>query len=117
MYDWHIYAVVGAAILLDVVSGLLQATVNHSLSSEKLRLGAYHKTGYIIVIALACLLEYGTAYLDLGFTAPLVAPVCVYLVITEAVSIFENVTKINPDLKNSPIFNLLGKNQNRRKDD
>lgn len=117
MYDYRIYAIVAAAIMLDIISGLLQAGVNHSLSSEKLRAGAYHKMGYVVTIALALLLEYSTYHLDLGFTAPLTAPVCAYIVITEAVSVFENITRINPDLKESPIFKLLGQNQNRRKDD
>ena len=117
MLDWHVYAIVSAAILLDVISGLLQATVNHSLSSEKLRQGIYHKSSYLLIIALAALIEYGGAHLDLGFTAPVFLPVCIYIVLTEAVSIFENITKVNPELKESPLFKLLGQNQNRRKDD
>ena len=117
MLDWHIYAIVSAAILLDIVSGLMQATVNRSLSSKKLRQGIYHKSSYLLIIALAALIEYGSNHLDLGFTAPVFMPVCVYIVLTESVSIFENVTKINPELKQSPLFKLLGQNQNRRKDD
>ena len=117
MGDWHVYAIVAAAIVLDFMSGTIQAIANQSLSSRKLREGIYHKMGYIITIALAILLEYASSYMELGFNAPLAVPVCVYIVITEAVSIFENVAKINPALRESPIFKLLGQSQNRRKDD
>lgn len=115
--DYHVLAILGALIALDVISGIMQAVANRSLSSQKMRAGIYHKGAYVLVIALAALLEYGQVYIDFGITVPLVGPSCAYIGTTEALSILENVCKMNPDIRKSPLFNLLGQNQNRRKDD
>ena len=117
MYDWHIYAIAGIAIVLDIASGISQAVCNKTLQSDKMRQGVYHKLSYVFAVGLAALLEYGTIYLELGFEAPIVLPVIIYIVLTEAVSILENLTRINPELINSPIFKLLSTAQNRRDED
>lgn len=116
-YAVEIYAIVCISVILDIVSGLMQAVYNHTVSSTKLRNGAYHKLSYFFVIALTLLIEYGMNYLDLGFTLQMFPAVCAYIVLTEIVSITENIVKLNPELADSPIFKLLSSNQKRREGD
>lgn len=96
-----------AFILVDIITGITQAFANHTVSSDKLREGAFHKMAYIIIMTLAYLIDLTTGYHDLGFDFPLLDPVCVYLIFTEIVSILENVCKLNPELRGSKIFNLF----------
>lgn len=116
-YAIEIYIAVCATIALDIITGLAQALYNRTVSSTKLRNGAYHKVSYLLVIALSLLIEYGMNWLDLGFTMQLFPAVCAYLVLTEIVSITENIVKLNPELADSPIFKLLSSNQKRRAED
>ena len=111
------YITVFAFIILDVLTGIAQALKNNTLSSDKMREGVYHKLSYVFACTLAFGIEYGMAYLDLGYTAPVVMPVCVYIALTEIVSITENIARLNPELAGSGIFNLLSDNKKRRSED
>lgn len=115
--DYQILLAVAGFIVLDIVSGFAQACANHTISSVKMREGLYHKSAYIFAIALAMLCEYGTIYLDLGFTAPITTPVCVFICLTEVVSITENLGRLNPELLGSGIFDFFANNKQRRRDD
>lgn len=117
IYDPHIFLIVGMAILFDVVTGIAQAVYNHVLSSEKMRSGVYHKLSYVFAVALALFIEYSVDYIDVGYTVPVFIPVCTYIVLTESVSIVENIGKLNPELINSGIFKLLSENKSRRIED
>lgn len=112
-----VYIILGCFILLDVISGFSQAVYNKTVDSTIMRHGLWHKAAYVFAMALANLLEYGSTYLDLGFSIALVYPVAAFIVLTEAVSIFENILKLNPDLAESPLFDLFGNNRKRREDD
>ncbi len=105
----HIPVFVGIAILLDLITGLTQAAYNKVLSSEKMRMGVYHKLSYVFALMLGAFIEYASVHFELGFELPLIIPIAVYIILTEAISIFENICKINPELKKSPLFKLLAK--------
>lgn len=45
--------------------------------------------------------------MDLGFSLPLVMPICVWISLMEVVSTLENAAKINPELSNVPGFERL----------
>lgn len=94
-------------IALDYVTGLLKAFATRTVSSSKMRTGLYHKAGYAVVIALAFLLEHGQQYVNLGFTVPLITPVCLYIVFAEAISVLENAVVLNPELVHSGIFKVF----------
>ena len=97
-----------AFILLDVVSGLVSAYARHAISSQKLRTGLWHKLGYFFVVFCAIIIEWTmTKGLDLGFSLPLVVPICVWVSLMEIVSILENAAQINPDLERVPGFERL----------
>nr|DAJ54221.1 MAG TPA: holin [Bacteriophage sp.] len=105
--SWHIAAIVTAFIAMDIVTGIMQAVANKNLDSTKMRAGMWHKCGFIMVIILAALVEWAMQFIDLGFTLPLFVPVCVFIVLTEIVSIFENVCKLSPELANSKLAKLF----------
>lgn len=105
--DWHIAAIVCAFVVMDLATGIMQAVANKTLDSTKMRAGLWHKCGFIMTIILAALVEWSMQFIDLGFTLPLFVPVCVFIILTEVVSIFENVCKLSPELANSKLAQLF----------
>ena len=105
--DWHIAAIVCAFVAMDLVTGVMQAVANKTLDSSKMRAGLWHKCGFIMAVILAALVEWAMQFIDLGFTLPLLVPVCVFIILTEIVSIFENVCKLSPELANSKLAQLF----------
>lgn len=102
----------GAAMVLafavaDWLTGTGAAAKAHELSSSVMREGLWHKAGEVGIVALALMLEVGSAHLDLGFTAPLFVPACVYVVLNETASIIENIAKLNPELKGTKLLKLF----------
>lgn len=106
--DWVAIIAMIIFILLDVVSGVVSAYARHEISSQKLRTGLWHKLGYFFVIFCAIAIEWTmTKGLDLGFSLPLVVPICVWVSLMEIVSTLENAAEMNPDLKEVPGFEHL----------
>lgn len=105
--DWHIAAIVVAFVVMDLVTGVMQAVANKALDSAKMRSGLWHKCGFIMVVILAALVEWAMQFIDLGFTLPLFVPVCVFIILTEIVSIFENLCRLSPELANSKLAQLF----------
>lgn len=99
--------VVLALIILDYVTGLAKAIVAKNVSSEKMRLGLWHKASLIVIIVLAEILERAQAIIDFGYTVPLIIPACVYIALMEITSILENLSKINPELQNTALLQLF----------
>lgn len=95
-------------IVLDLFSGIAAAYARKEVESPKLRQGLWHKMGYIFVLFCSILVEWAMNNgMDLGFSLPLVVPICVWISLMEIVSILENASKINPDLANIPGFERL----------
>lgn len=96
-----------AFMLGDILSGTVQAVANSDLSSSKMRQGLWHKASFVLLILLAFGVEWASGFLDLGFEVPLVTPVCVLIVLTETISILENIARMNPQLANSKLMGLF----------
>ena len=135
MEDTELAALIIVVILIaiDYITGLMKAAMQHDISSEKMRLGLWHKSGLILVMLLAEIVERGQAHLDLGYSMPLIVPAAVYISITEISSILENLGysmplivpaavyisiteissilenlgEINPEIANSPLLQLF----------
>lgn len=105
--DWHITAFTLGFIALDLVTGFAQAIANKTVDSSKMRDGLWHKCGFILTILLAALIEWAMQYVDLGFTLPLFVPVCVFIMLTEIVSIFENICALSPELAGTKLAQLF----------
>lgn len=105
-YAWPALAAV-AFMAGDMLSGFCQAAANHDISSERMRQGLWHKASFLLVLALALGVEWASGFLSLGFDVPVFVPACVIVVLTEVVSITENIAKMNPQLAGSRLLGLF----------
>lgn len=87
-----------AFMMVDVFTGVLKAVKNKELSSTRAREGIYKKASFILFIAFGYLADYAMQYVDLGFKFPAAATICTLVILTEAISVLENIGQINPDL-------------------
>lgn len=87
-----------AFMMVDVFTGILKAVKNKELSSTCARVGIYKKASFILFIAFGYLADYAMDYVDLGFNFPAAATICTLIILTEAISVLENLGQINPDL-------------------
>lgn len=87
-----------AFMMVDVFTGVLKAVKNKELSSTRAREGIYKKASFILFIAFGYLADYAMQYVDLGFSFPAGATICTLIILTEAISVLENLGQINPDL-------------------
>lgn len=106
-FNWIIPVLVFSFIVLDVATGFAQAIKNKDVQSQKMRDGLFHKLGFVFALLLAYMIEFSMLYLDLGFTVPVAASVCVYIVVTEIISILENIVSLNPDIAGSKLLDIL----------
>lgn len=104
-------------IVGDYLSGVIKAVKNKDLCSTKMRLGLWHKAGFIGAMALgyACQLAVNYELLPTSFSA-IFAGVCVYVIVTEAISIFENLCALSPELRDSPLAALLNLKETKNDD-
>lgn len=106
----HELIIIGTVFLLsliDYITGVVNAIMHGELSSEKMRQGLGHKFTYLAIICVALIIEYGSNYINLGIELPVFTPVCVGICLIEITSITENCIKINPELSESNILNIL----------
>ena len=86
-------------ILVDVVSGIIQALINDDFHSTTMRQGLYHKVLEILVIVVAFALQF-------AFNSELVSTVIMgYIVVMELASILENLTRAGLNL--GPLSKML----------
>lgn len=95
------------AIVLDVVTGVAGAVKTGTVKSGKMREGLWHKAGFLGVVAMAYLFEYGASVADLGISIPATSAVCIWVIVTEAVSILENLCILNPQIAKSPLGKIF----------
>ena len=102
-----------AFMVIDVFTGALKAVKNKELNSTKAREGIYKKASFILFIAFGYLADYAMDYVDMGFNLPAAATICALIVVTEAISVLENLGKINPDLVKlvAPFLSALNKKE------
>lgn len=101
--------------VIDFVTGFISALKLGTVSSSKMRDGMFKKVGFVFCYVVAVIIDVYGGYV--GFSLPVkVLPVIVtYAIMTELVSILENIAKINPDLKISKlreIFQVKDKKDN-----
>lgn len=104
---WTIFLITFGFIILDIITGVLRSIKQKVICSTMMREGLFHKSTYILIIALATLIEYATQYLNLGFEVPIIIPACIYICLTEVTSIIENLGGINEHLMNSKLLGLF----------
>lgn len=102
-----------AFMVIDVFTGVLKAVKNKELNSTKAREGIYKKASFILFIAFGYLADYAMGYVNMGFNLPAAATICTLIIVTEAISVLENLGKINPDLVKlvAPFLSALNKKE------
>ena len=99
MTNLYIIGITCAFMLADIVSGFLKAWRAHDIQSRALREGLFHKSAFIGVIALAQLTELAAAKIpQIELNLPITGGICAYIILTEIVSVLENLRDINPDI-------------------
>lgn len=107
--DFHVLIITAVMIALDIVVGFAGAIKQKDMQSEKLRNGLWLKAGFVGPIALAYVIEYTAQYAELGFEVLTALAVCAYVIVTEMVSVFENLCVLNPNLVDSPLGAIFRK--------
>lgn len=105
--NWPVIVIALCFMLLDLVTGFTQACVNHCVDSKIMKDGLFHKCGFMLSIVFACLCEYASGYIDLGFTVPVQIAVCSFIIFTEIVSNIENLGKISPELAGTKFMDIF----------
>lgn len=102
-----------AFMVIDVFTGVLKAVKNKELNSTKAREGIYKKASFILFIAFGYLADYAMDYVNMGFNLPAAATICTLIIVTEAISVLENLGQINPDLVKlvAPFLSVLNKKE------
>lgn len=96
---------------LDLITGIVGAIRDgEQIKSSKLRDGLFKKVGFVCCYALGVLINYAENLLPLPFGVALVPVICTYTIITEVVSIIENISKINSDILPDKLKELIGYN-------
>lgn len=99
MTNLYIIGITCAFMLADIVSGFLKAWRAHDIQSRALREGLFHKAAFLGVIGLAQLTELAADKMpEIELNVPIVGAICAYIVLTELVSVLENLRDINPDI-------------------
>lgn len=102
-----------AFMVIDVFTGVLKAVKNKELNSTKAREGIYKKASFILFIAFGYLADYAMDYVNMGLNLPAGATICTLIIVTEAISVLENLGQINPDLVKlvAPFLSALNKKE------
>ena len=106
----ELWAIAAALVMMlfDIVSGFVGAVVRGDVSSTKMREGIGHKAMLVLLVVLAIFVQTFTLHIgDMGWTVPLITPVCVYIVVMEVASVTENVVDAYPALKDTPLVKLF----------
>lgn len=93
--------------LIDLVTGFIGAFKTKTLESSKMRDGMFKKVGFIFCYLVAAIVdEYGhVVNINIGVKA---LPIVIgYAVITEIISIFENIHVINPDILPEKLLSIF----------
>ena len=107
--DPDIWALIAVLFFVstDYITGVVKAIMASNLSSKRMREGLGHKFAYLALIVVAYMIDTIGAHVDLGL------PVHVYLItvggicLIELTSIIENITEINPELKDVPFMQIF----------
>lgn len=102
-------------ISTDYATGVIKAIMQGNLSSKKMREGLGHKLAYLILTLTAWFLDTLNMHLSLGFPINVFTCTISGICFIELTSIIENITAINPELKNAAFMNIFSQNNTKPK--
>ena len=100
---WCLVAVI-VFIVTDYVTGVVKAIMAGVLSSKRMREGLGHKFAYFVLILLAWFIDTVNTHVSIGLPVSVFVCTVSGVCLIELTSILENVTAINPELKNMPFM-------------
>ena len=100
---WCLIAVI-VFIVTDYTTGVVKAVMQGNLSSKKMREGLGHKFAYIVLILLSWFIDTVNMHISIGLPVSVFVCTVSGVCLIELTSILENVTAINPELKNMPFM-------------
>lgn len=109
--DWWVMSLILGLIVLDYVLGIVGSFVTGTFDSTKMRRGLWHKLAYIAALVFGILLDNLCARIDLTnyFGLATLGLIEVWIIITEAGSILENLCIINPSFAQNGFMNIFSK--------
>lgn len=106
--DYRYIVVALIFIVFDIVTGVLQAMINGTFKSHKMRKGGLRKLCLLIVIAFGVALDYSQMLVELGFTFPCLRMITSYITFMEIMSIIENLNLAFPGSLPKSLISVLG---------
>lgn len=97
-------------ISVDYITGVIKAGIQGNLNSKKMREGLGHKFTYLILTLTAWFIDTLNMHISLGFPIHVFTCTVSGICLIELTSIIENITAINPELKNTTLINMFTKN-------
>ena len=86
-HEYWIFLLPLLGAIADIVTGWIQASINATWDSTKMRKGLFRKAGELLVVVLAFVTEYA---LQVAAQAHVETFLSIYIVIMEALSVLEN---------------------------
>ena len=106
---WYTIAVI-FFIVTDYVTGVVKAIVQSNLSSSKMREGLGHKFAYLVLALVAYFIDTINSHISIGLPVSVFVCTVSGICLIELTSILENITAINPNLKNASFMNIFQQN-------
>lgn len=94
----------------DYLTGVIKASMQGKLSSKRMREGLGHKLSYLMLTVVAWFIDTLNTHLSLGFPINVLTCTVSGVCLIELTSIIENITAINPELKNAAFMNIFAQN-------
>ena len=103
-------------IIIDYITGVINAALKKSISSQKMREGLGHKATYIILLSVCYIID--TMQINTSLNLPTkLFPIASYgILLIELTSIIENICEINPELKQANFMYIFEKNNTETKE-
>lgn len=102
------YIIVGLSFnAFDFLTGMIGGIKHKCLSSSKMRDGLFKKVGFILCYVLAIMVDKNGKMIGINTNELVLPAVVAYVVLTEVISIIENIHNINSDLLPEKILNLF----------
>lgn len=98
-------------IIIDYMTGVINAAIKKAVSSQKMREGLGHKATYIILLSVCYIIDALQLNTNLSLPAKIFPIVSCGILLIELTSIIENICEINPELKQASFMHMFEKNR------
>ena len=103
-------------IIIDYMTGVINAALKKSISSRKMREGLGHKATYIILLSVCYTIDAIQLNTELNLPTKIFPIVSCGILLIELTSIIENICEINPELKQANFMYIFEKNNTETKE-